>query len=484
VRTPKPVADRRDLRSAPLSPTDGFVLSRVDGVLSETAIAALTGLPDEQVQGSLAKLESLGLITFDGAARSSAPTHVSSTQLRAAIAGTPRSDPPLTAEEEVIFGEDAELEPEIRRRVLLTYRTLDELDHYTLLGVDKAADRKAIKRAYYDLAARFHPDKYFRKRLGSYKLRMETIFGRITQAHDTLTSAEKRAEYDTYLDEQRRARGIEELLADALDEVKRATETIEREVRAQEAAGASTSSAPPAAPSPSVGVSARRDALARRLLGGRSMPAPSPSAPAPAKTPSAPSVPSTADAMGALRRRYEERLSKAKQAQARKYIANGEAALAAGDAVAAATAFRIAKTLSPEDAELELLAKDAQDRADVILAETYTRQADYEEKNGQWREAARSWARVCKARPDDARAHERAADALSKAGTDLHEASRLAQRACTLEPQNPQYRVTLASVYLAAGLALNARRELETAAQLAPHDGTIQAMLKRVGKSA
>ena len=81
-------------------------------------------------------------------------------------------------------------------------------------------------------------------------------------------------------------------------------------------------------------------------------------------------------------------------------------------------------------------------------------------------------------------AHERAANALVKAEGDLHEASRMAQRAAALDPKNPQFRATLASVYLAAGLALNARRELETAAQLAPHDGTIQALLKRVGKSA
>jgi hypothetical protein len=39
-------------------------------------------------------------------------------------------------------------------------------------------------------------------------------------------------------------------------------------------------------------------------------------------------------------------------------------------------------------------------------------------------------------------------------------------------------------VYLAAGMVLNAQRELETAAQLAPHDDNIQAMMKRVGKLA
>jgi predicted Zn-dependent protease len=87
-----------------------------------------------------------------------------------------------------------------------------------------------------------------------------------------------------------------------------------------------------------------------------------------------------------------------------------------------------------------------------------------------------------KARPGDAAAHERAAIAIVKSEGDLHEARRLGLEACRLEPANPAFRVTLANVYLAAGLTLNARRELETAAQLAPHDGTIQAMLRRLDK--
>jgi tetratricopeptide (TPR) repeat protein len=186
--------------------------------------------------------------------------------------------------------------------------------------------------------------------------------------------------------------------------------------------------------------------------------------------------------MESLRRRYEERVSRAKAAQARKYVENGEAALAAGDAVSAANAFRVALSLAPADPELEHIAKDAQAKANDVLSEAYRRQAAYEEKNGHWVEAARSWTRVCKACPNDAHAHEHAANAIAKAGGDLHEASRLAAQACALEPSNPRFRVALANVYLAAGLTLNALRELETAAQLAPHDGTIQAMIKKVGK--
>jgi curved DNA-binding protein CbpA len=503
LRTPKPVADRPDVRSAPLSPTDGFVLSRVDGVATEKDILATTGLPEDQVHASLAKLEALRLITFDGVQAPAAPASsgtlaaaeahaASSAKLRTAA---PRPEPPLTPEEEALLGEDIDLDVDMRRRVLVMHRGIQRLDHYAVLGVAPTVDRKGLKRAYFDLAAKFHPDKYFRKKLGTYKLRMEAIFGRITQAHDTLTNREARAEYDAYLDEQRRSRSIEDLLADALAEVSRAEENIEREAgTVHEAASPGGSSgapqrSPTATPSTTsasrdVDPAVRREALARKLLAGRSGAGSTSSAPPVARTSSSPSMPSVNDAMEALRRRYEDRRAMAQSAQARKYIANAEAAMAAGDAVAAANAFRVALTLTPTEPGLAQRAQEAQRSADSILAETYTRQASYEEKNDQWADAARSWARVCRARVDDANVHERAANALVKASGDLHEASRLAQRACALDAENAAYRLTLANVYLAAGLSRNARRELETAAQLAPHDDTIQAMLKRVGKSA
>jgi hypothetical protein len=66
----------------------------------------------------------------------------------------------------------------------------------------------------------------------------------------------------------------------------------------------------------------------------------------------------------------------------------------------------------------------------------------------------------------------------------MREAGRLARRACELNPAVALNHVTLATVYLAAGLELNGRRELETAGQLAPGDVTIRAMLDRLAKPA
>jgi curved DNA-binding protein CbpA len=399
----------------------------------------------------------------------------------------------LTPEEEALMAEEVDLEVDLRRWILQLYRSLDRSDHYQLLGVSRDAEKKVIKRAYFDLAAKLHPDKYFRKKLGSFKFRMEAVFGRITLAQDTLTNADRRAEYDAYVEEQRRSRGIEELMADALAEVRRAEETAEREARAAESNPSQPAARPmtppagtPEAPKPStieVSAAARRDALARRLLGG-GRPLSRPSQPPVQRPPSNPATPSTADAMDALRRRYEDRRTQARAAQARKYIASGEEALAKGDAVSAANAFRVAASLLPQDEGVQKRATETQGHADEILADTYSKQAVYEEKMGEWTEAARSWQRVCKGRPKDAKVHDRAANAIVKAGADLHEGARLAQQAIAISPETIAFRVTLANVYLAAGLALNARRELETAAQRAPHDDTIQAMLKRVAKSA
>jgi curved DNA-binding protein CbpA len=524
-RTPKPVPER-DLSRVSLSPAEKFVLKRVDGFLTEAEIVEHSGIDGELVRKSLARLESAGLVFFEGDGRAPPPTPtpqasdssgrmpvekrtISSANMRAtavpvtamATLRATGTGAELAEEEQAALTEDVDIDEPLRRRVLDLLRKLEDIDHYALLGVDAGADKRTLKRAYFELAARYHPDRYFRKRLGSFKARMETIFGRITLAHDVLTSHERREEYDAYLDEQRRARGMENILAEADAEVRRAQELAEREALALEqsrdappAVAVSPGTSRPVTPvaTPDVGAAARREALARRLLGGRQRPSGGPmpaakqsdGAPAPASQPPGRTSSPTTDAMDSLRRRYEGRVAQARAAQARKYMASGEEALAKGDVLGAANSFRVAMTLLPDDPALEAKSHEVQTRADEMLSETYARQAVYQEKNAQWSEAARSWTRVAHARPKDAHANERAANAVTRAGGDLHDASRMAKLACELEPQKTNYRVTLANVYMAAGLTLNARRELEAAAQMAPHDGTIQDMLKRVGRSA
>ena len=428
-------------------------------------------------------------------------------------------DAPFTPEEERALAENVELDMDLRRKVLTMHRNLDRLDFYALLGVDRTTDRKGIKRAYYDLAARFHPDRHFRKNLGSFKLRTEMIFARLTLAHDALAHEQKRAEYDAYLKEKRKARTIEELMSDAVAEVQRAKDAIEREVRGELSTiapapapirrmtppagpqgiagppgmprsatpvGVPVRPGPPATPRPtpapagghiSVNLAARRDALAQRLLGGARA-----SVPPPGAETGRPAPMSTAEAMEALKRRYMDRVKQIKAAEARKYVAKAEAALKSGDAFQAAASLRIALDLAPDNPDLQKKAGETQAKADELLCDTYARQAEYEEKNGQWAEAVASWKRVCHVRPQDAHAHERAAHSILRAGEDLREAATFAKTACELAPDDAAAHVTRGSVFLATGDTTPARAALDIAAQLAPQDGTIQAMLRRLSK--
>jgi molecular chaperone DnaJ len=62
-------------------------------------------------------------------------------------------------------------------------------DYYNVLGVDKSASKEDIKKAFYKLAAKYHPDK---------KGGDEAKFKEINEAYQTLSDEKKRKEYDTY----------------------------------------------------------------------------------------------------------------------------------------------------------------------------------------------------------------------------------------------------------------------------------------------
>jgi curved DNA-binding protein CbpA len=83
----------------------------------------------------------------------------------------------------------AELESEMLRR----FSQLDHQDLYQVLGIPSSAGVDDVRRAYYALARRFHPDKLRREDL---KPRAEKVFARITEAYATLSDSEARQRYD------------------------------------------------------------------------------------------------------------------------------------------------------------------------------------------------------------------------------------------------------------------------------------------------
>lgn len=85
-----------------------------------------------------------------------------------------------------------------RARLLAWDETLDEADYYELLGVLEIADELAIRQAFHEFSAAFHPDAHPEAEpdIASALLR---VFQRGAEAYRALSHPERRAEYDMAL---------------------------------------------------------------------------------------------------------------------------------------------------------------------------------------------------------------------------------------------------------------------------------------------
>jgi curved DNA-binding protein CbpA len=77
---------------------------------------------------------------------------------------------------------------------------LDQLDYYTLLGLEPGADDAAMKKAFHAFALRYHPDRFV-DAPEEKKARAAQIYRRGAEGYRVLCDREKRKAYDAALHE-------------------------------------------------------------------------------------------------------------------------------------------------------------------------------------------------------------------------------------------------------------------------------------------
>ena len=460
--------------------------------MSEDDLASLTGVDVSRLHDNLERLVQLGAIRWVSGSSANRRSHSNPPGATAAgdtVANRRLSQTQMRARGDAEAREEpTDLEPERQRRVLEMYTAIHSADHYALLGVAETADRKEIKRAYYSTAPEFHPDKFFGKRLGSFKPQMEAVFAQLTVAYETLSSSDKRAAYDAYLAAHRAtatnarpAPSAHTPIRPVAGEPPPRFDDSSHGLRANPPTAAHRGTAP-ATPQPPPNASssmpprtaederARRAALARKLSGGRG------SLPPDARR-TGPQPDSASMATDELRKRQDALVEGSRRAQVQRHV---DAAKAAPNPAAASNAYRLALALDPENPEIIRAQREAAQLAAVTLAQGYLKQAESEARAGQHAAAARSYARAVAGMPENIEVLEAAAQTSLKAGVDMHQAVQFARQALALAPQRMRARYVLIEAYLAAKLPLAAKRELDSAREIAAHDDTLDQLAKRL----
>jgi tetratricopeptide (TPR) repeat protein len=227
------VAPRQNPQFSPgagFTTEDYFVWSRIDGRTSLREVILMVGLGIEKAIGILRKLRRSGAVLMPGedpaavAAMASAPQASApqgggpgpgaATGARPEGAPAPRAAgktpagpgteadsadralpllDPLTPDEERILAEDVALQEHEKRRIIQMMRLVAGSDPFALLGVERSADRRALKRAYYRLSKEFHPDRHYKQKLGTFGPLLSIIFENATQAFEELSDEDRRA---------------------------------------------------------------------------------------------------------------------------------------------------------------------------------------------------------------------------------------------------------------------------------------------------
>jgi curved DNA-binding protein CbpA len=214
-----------------LSQSEGFILSRVDGLSSVAEILAISPIGEDETLRCIYGLVSAGVLEFPGGSptrdESLKPTESAAIEVKPASSPgleppppreppapsrpkveIPRPDVEVRRSEAKVSQPQATVEPKVEPAgpspeeiavhddIIEKHASLSEATLYDLLGISITANDTEVKKAYYAMAKRYHPDRHHSPHLRDVHGLLEELFGKITDAYQILSSALDRNRYD------------------------------------------------------------------------------------------------------------------------------------------------------------------------------------------------------------------------------------------------------------------------------------------------
>lgn len=228
-------------------------------------------------------------------------------------------------------------------------------------------------------------------------------------------------------------------------------------------------SAPSAVPSDDV-QRAAREALARKLAGGRAL-----------SQPAMPAVqPGAVSAGASLQAQFANREDLAQNNKIASLRRAAQELSAKGDWLGASNTMQIAVAMAPDDAAVKAEAAEIQRRLNLHMAPQHTEAAREAERTRNWERAALLWGKVATAKPEDFESNYRLGKCLLTLGKELPRAAEAARRAMAAAPRRAEPHVLLAEIFEAAGKPASAKSAAEQAAKLDPTSLAVKDLLARL----
>ena len=179
-----------------LLPNEGFLLSRLDQAMPINELLSLSGQAEELALKVIYGLALSGFIQ-----RSSWPA-----TLQAVSTDQPQAQPQPPPTERKEFEAESQTETDERQLERFFDQVESAQTHYQVLDLSQEASADEIKRSYYSLARRYHPDRFHAN--AQVHRRVESAFARITQAYEALNDPNLRTKYDNRLAAEQKLKNI------------------------------------------------------------------------------------------------------------------------------------------------------------------------------------------------------------------------------------------------------------------------------------
>ena len=171
-----------------LLPAEVFLLSRVDRPTALQDLISISGMSEEDTLQIVYSLALGGLLKREN--------------WKSAFRDPQPAPQPEPEKESTPNREQSEVDLDQIESFLA--RVKNAQTHYEVLDVNWDVSAESLKTVYYQLARRYHPDR-FRRSYPAVVSRLESAFARITQAYDTLRDDSLRATYNSKIEARRKA---------------------------------------------------------------------------------------------------------------------------------------------------------------------------------------------------------------------------------------------------------------------------------------